>query len=122
MARNREQGPGGATHTKGGGGEPRSQGEGGASNKGPSISQKGGKIPFNSDGQDAKSTGDNRTPHRALSHTPSNVRGGGTVIGHDSVNPNAGKATSGSKDEVSAELGSKRGSKGPKDGLSYLKK
>ena len=83
---------------------PREQGEGGAAKKGPSISQKGGKIPAALDGQNPSSGTDNLTPHKALTNQPSPVRGGGTVIGHDRISPTAGKAHSGSKDKVAKEL------------------
>ena len=69
----------------------------GASTKGPSISQKGGKIPAKNDGTNPSSGTDHLTPHKALTNQPSPVRGGGTVIGHDRVDPNAGKAYSGPK-------------------------
>jgi hypothetical protein len=101
---NLEQGEGGAGKSKRGGGDPRAQGEGGVHGKGPSISQKGGKIPAALDGQNSSSGSDNLTPHKALTHQPSAVRGGGTVIGHDRISPIAGKAHSGSKDKVAKEL------------------
>jgi len=124
---NLEQGEGGAGRQKSTSHNPREQGEGGAAKKGPSITQKGGKIPANLDGQNSSSGSDHLTPHRALTNRPSPVRGGGTVVGHDRVNPNAGKAYSGKKfseksdaERVGHELHRDRGKKQPLDGATYL--
>ncbi len=101
---NLEQGEGGAGRQKSTSHNPREQGEGGAAKHKAGISQKGGKIPANLDGVNASAGGSNLTPHPALTNKPSAVRGGGGVVGHDRINPNAGKAHSGSKDKVAKEL------------------
>ncbi len=105
---NLEQGEGGAGRQKSTSHNPREQGEGGAAEHKAGISQKGGNIPAALDGQNPTSGTDNLTPHKALTNQPSPVRGGGTVIGHDRINPNAGKAHSGSKDKVAKELSQPR--------------
>ncbi len=101
MTRNTEQGPGGVDSGTRKTTSHLDQAPG-AGHKGPAIPQKGAGIPANLDGQDSKSTGNNLTPHRALTHQPSSVRGGGTVTGHDRVNPKS--AHTGSKDKVAKEL------------------
>ena len=101
---NLEQGEGGAGRQKSTSHNPREQGEGGAAKHKAGITQKGGKIPANLDGVNSSAGGSHLTPPDALTNKPSAVRGGGTVIGHDRVNPNAGKAHSGSKDKVAKEL------------------
>lgn len=70
------------------------QGEGGARKKGPSISEKGGRIPANVPKSKSRS-GDNKTPPRdwvAGPKTPD--KQGGTSRGHDRTSPTAGKSKS----------------------------
>lgn len=85
------------TKTKKSGDHLSPTGEGGAK-KGPSISQRGGSIPANVKGS-SRGSSDHLTPQRsdvAGPRTPQ--RGGHDRVGHDRVNPTAGKAKSGSKD------------------------
>ena len=99
-----EQGEGGAKTTKSNGSHT-DQGVGGVLSKGPSISQKGGKIPANVPANQGI-TGSHTTPHPSLTNKTS-VRGGGTVVGHDRTNPNLGKAKSGSKETQHPSLTAK---------------
>ena len=88
-----EQGEGGAGKTRNNGShlDPSGSAEG-AVRKGPSIAAKGGAIPANVPGPKNVS-GSHLTPHPAETDKTAD-RQGGTVRGHDRVNPNAGKAHS----------------------------
>lgn len=91
MTDNLKQGEGGATRSRRSG-SPRDQGEGGARSKGPSIPQKGGMIPANV--PPGRKGGSHLQPHPARTNKTAE-RGGGTIFGHDRVNPSAGKSKSG---------------------------
>ncbi len=97
---NLEQGVGGVHGTR-----PTTKGTDqapGAERPHPRNPNRGGKLSPALEGRmdngtNTSSTGDNLTPFRPTTNQPSPVKGGGTVIGHDRVNPNAGKAFSGPK-------------------------
>lgn len=84
-----DQGPTGAGRTRKSGSHLE-QGEGGA-RKGPSIAAQGGEIPAAVPA--AKGNGSHLTPDPALTDMTAD-RQGGTIAGHDRVNPNLGKAHS----------------------------
>lgn len=84
--------------TKRSGGHLDEGGEGGAK-QGPRISQRGGAIPANVKSS-SRGSSDHLNPQRsdvAGPRTPQ--RGGHDRVGHDRVNPTAGKAKSGSKNQ-----------------------
>ncbi len=107
--RNLEQGPGGAGRQKPSGSHLDQAV--GRNIEHPRNPNKGGKLdPAKEGRQDSgmntHSTKDNLTPFKPTTNQPSPVKGGGTVIGHDRVAPNAGKAFSGSKFSAKNQAGS----------------
>ena len=78
-------------------GSPHDQGEGGAGRSRPTTSKRGGMIDANVKGS-TRGSRDNTTPVRAHVAGPRTAeRGGHNRVGHDRVNPSAGKSKSGSK-------------------------
>ena len=88
-----DQGDGGAADSRANGShlDPAGSAEGAVS-AGPSIAAKGGAIPANVKGP-TNVSGSHLTPYPAETDKTAD-RQGGTIRGHDRVNPNAGKAHS----------------------------